>query len=144
MKCSANTRNLLVFETYTRIFSGLLLPTPFPDFPTYGNKGVQCKLSRNICCVFFLTTKSKNTAGTSTSHETLKKKVFLRLTLRRIYPRKQKREKGDREKTDHIGSIGKEIQLLFLLNFSIEVESLEKETLGSCGPDGPRSNINQN
>lgn len=47
MNCSINRKNLPIYETQ----SGFLVTfaaTPSPDFPTYGSKGVQCKLSRNI------------------------------------------------------------------------------------------------
>ena len=47
MNCSINRKNLRIYETQ----SGFLVTfaaTPSPDFPTYGSKGVQCKLSRNI------------------------------------------------------------------------------------------------
>ena len=47
MNCSISRKNLPIYETQ----SGFLVTfaaTPSPDFPTYGSKGVQCKLSRNI------------------------------------------------------------------------------------------------
>ena len=47
MNCSINRKNLRIYETQNG-FLVTFAATPSPDFPTYGSKGVQCKLSRNI------------------------------------------------------------------------------------------------
>ena len=68
MNCSINRKNLRIYETQNG-FLVTFAATPSPDFPTYGSKGVQCKLSRNIkmlCCVR-LVHSDMATCGTSFS-----------------------------------------------------------------------------